>query len=347
MSFTRFTYHLYVSPFFCDLILIQLTYKYLIKHIKKIENNYIAIHFLIWYIMDNMDRRKFIKTGMAGIAGITVIGSGIVNVSCAFGESKVDKVKLGNTGLKVSRVAMGTGTVGYNKGSNQTRLGMDKFVDLAHHAYERGISFYEMADGYGSHPYMGEAIKTLPREKLTLLSKIWTYPDGDERNQPVSDIINRFRKEANTDYFDILLMHCMTEGRWSETRKHYIDGLSKAKQDGIVKAVGVSCHNWDALVEAANSPWVDVILARINPFQTHMDGTPEDVCEILGKAHQNGKGVIGMKIFGEGKHIKEEEREQSISFALNKSNIHCMTLGLESIEQMDDAIERVMRLAKN
>jgi predicted aldo/keto reductase-like oxidoreductase len=295
--------------------------------------------------MDNMNRRKFIKTGVMGMTGLTMIGSGVMGISCAPGETRIDRVKLGNTGLKVSRMAMGTGTVGYNKGSNQTRLGMDKFVELAHHAYERGITFFEMADGYGSHPYVGESIRSLPREKLTLLSKLWTVPDGDERFEPVSETIDRFRREAGTDYFDILLMHCMTEGNWSETRKRYIEGLSKAKQDGIVKAVGVSCHNWDALTEAADSPWVDVILARINPFQTHMDGTPEQVSEVLGRAGRNGKGVIGMKIFGEGKHVSDEEREESIRFALSKGNVHCVTLGLESTLQMDDAIERVMKWA--
>lgn len=294
--------------------------------------------------MSNMDRRKFIKTGVTGVAGLSVIGSGVLNMSCTPGEVKVDKIKLGNSGLKISRIAMGTGTVGYNKGSNQTRLGMDKFVELAHHAYERGINFYEMADGYGSHPYVGEAIKTLPREKLTLLSKLWTHPDGDERNEPVMKTIDRFRQEVGTEYFDILLMHCMGQGGWTQNRTYFMEGLSKAKQDGIVKAVGVSCHNWDAMVEAVDSPWVDVILARINPFQSHMDNTPEEVSKLLGKAKEKGIGVLGMKIFGEGKHVSDEEREQSIQFALTKGNIHTMTLGFESIEQMDDAIERVMRL---
>lgn len=295
-------------------------------------------------IMEKMDRRRFIKTSVAGIAGFSAAGAGLLNASCMAADGTVDRVKLGDSGLTVSRIAMGTGTRGYNKGSNQTRLGMDRFVELVHHGYEKGIRFYDMADGYGSMPYIGEAIKTLPREKLTLLSKIWTYPDGDEKNLPVRESLDRFRKEANTDYFDIVLMHCMQSGDWTETRHHYMDGLSRAKQDGIVKAVGVSCHNWDALVKAAESPWVDVIMARINPFQSHMDGTPEAVSELLGKAKANGKGIVAMKIFGEGKFIKDEEREQSIAYALSKANIHSMTLGMESLAQMDDAIERVMRL---
>jgi predicted aldo/keto reductase-like oxidoreductase len=295
-----------------------------------------------------MDRRKFIQTGVAGLATISIVGAGNVERKLFFVDNEnVDKVKFGESGLTVSRIAMGTGTHGYNKSSDMTRLGMEQFVKLAHHAYERGIRFYDMADGYGSQPYVGESIKSLPRENLTLLSKMWTYEDGSERNEPVRQIIDRFRKEAGTDYFDVLLMHCMTEGGWSKNRTHYMDGLSRAKQDGLVKAIGVSCHNWDALVEAAESPWVDVIMARINPFGTLMDGTPDAIKEILGKARQNGKGVIAMKVFGEGKHVTDSEREKSIKFVIEESNVHCMTLGMTSEVQMDDAIDRVMRTVKS
>lgn len=294
--------------------------------------------------MNKIDRRRFIKAGMAGMAGLSIAQSGLANIQLITPQAAmVDKVALGNTGLTVSRVAMGTGTVGYNKGSNQTRLGMDNFVKLARHGYDRGIRFFDTADGYGSLPYVGQAIKGLPREELTILTKVWTYEDGSDQNVPVQETIDRFRQEAGTDYLDIMLLHCMGDGEWEKTRRHYIDGLSKAKQDGIVKAVGVSCHNWDAMVTAMESRWVDVIMARINPFGTHMDGTPHDVAELLGKAQEKGKGIVGMKIFGEGKHVTEPEREQSIRFALSTGNVHAMTLGLESIGQMDDAIERVMR----
>ncbi len=297
--------------------------------------------------MKQMNRRRFLKTGVLGLAGISVLQSSIANINLKLPlNTLVDRVELGKSGLIVPRIAMGTGTKGSNKASNQTRLGMDSFVKLAHHAYERGIRFYDMADGYGSMPYVGEAIKTLPRENITLLSKIWTQADDSENLEPVSDIIDRYRKEIGSDYIDILLMHCMTKGDWNKTRTHYMDGFSKAKQDGIVKAVGVSCHNIDALKEAAINPWVDVIMARINPFGANMDGTPDEIKEILALAGENGKGVIGMKIFGEGKHVTNDEREKSIRFALTEGNVDCMTLGLESIEQMDDAIERVMRNKK-
>ena len=291
-----------------------------------------------------MNRRRFIKSGAIGLAGISVMQNGFANVNMQIRQNMlVDKVKLGNSGLTVSRIAMGTGTRGYSQSSNQTRAGMDSFKKLAHHAYEQGIRFYDMAEGYGSMPFVCESIKSMPRENLTLLTKMWTHENGSDKIENVSEKIDKYRKEIGTDYIDILLMHCMQQGGWSKTRTHYMDGFSKAKQDGIVKAVGISCHNIDALKEAAESPWVDVIMARINPFGTNMDGSPDDVKKILALAKNNGKGIIAMKVFGEGKHITDEEREQSIQFVAKEGNVHCMTLGLESTNQMDDAIERVMR----
>ncbi len=297
--------------------------------------------------MSKMNRRRFIKTGVLGVAGLSLSANSIANIGHTLSpETIVDQVKLGNSGLIVSRIAMGTGTVGYNKASNQTRLGMENFKKLARHGYDRGIRLFDMADGYGSQPFVGESIKGLPRDKVILSTKIWTHPDGSDRIESVENVVDRMRQELGSDYIDILLMHCMTSGDWTETRKHYMDGLSKAKQEGKVKAIGVSCHNLEALQKAAESPWVDVIMARINPFGSHMDGDIDVIKGVLAKAQANGKGVIGMKIFGEGKHVSDAEREQSIRFALTEGNVHGMTLGLESIAQMDDAIERVMRNVK-
>jgi predicted aldo/keto reductase-like oxidoreductase len=242
---------------------------------------------------------------------------------------------------------MGTGSVGGNKSSNQTRLGMENFVKLARHAYDKGVRFYDMADSYGSQPFVGEAVKNLPRENIILSTKIWTFPDSQPLQEPVRATIDRCRKEAGSDYYDIILMHCMQESGWEQTRKRFMDELSRAKQDGIVKAVGVSCHNYDALAEAAISPWADVIMARINPFQTLMDGTPEQIKSLLEKARNNGKGIIGMKIFGEGRNVSDDERERSIKFAFAEGHVHSITLGLESIAQMDDAVSRVARLTKS
>lgn len=296
--------------------------------------------------MTKINRRKFIQTGVVGVAGFTLLGSGIVTGGCTPKEPIIGKVKLGKTGLNVPLAAMGTGTIGYNNGSNQTRLGMEKFVEIGQRAYERGMRFFDSADTYGSVPYVGEAIKPFPRENITFLTKLWTYEDGSERNEPVEKTLDRLRLEGNTDYFDIVLMHCMRNGNWVNDRTHYIDGLAKAKQDGIVKAVGISCHSWDAMVAAVDHPWVDVIMARLNPFEAKMDGATKDVNDLLAKARANGKGVVGMKIFGEGGNVTEEEREASIRYALKESSMDSMTLGLESVEQLDDAVDRILRIQK-
>lgn len=286
-------------------------------------------------------------TGAVGLAGFAALSAtGLASQGFTPAAYTIDKVKLGKTGLTVSRVALGTGSIGGNHQSNQTRLGMSKFMQLAHHAYERGIHFFDTADSYGSYPFVREVFKEVPREKITLLGKMWTFNDAANA-EPVDKALDRFRVETGSDYFDIMLLHCMMDGKWQVEKKRYTDYFSEAKQKGIIKAVGVSCHNIDALRVAAADPWVDIILSRINPFQSHMDGTPDEINAILLRAKNNGKGIIGMKIFGNGDKILENEREESITFALKKTNIHCMTLGMESIAQVDDAVDRVMRIARS
>lgn len=296
-----------------------------------------------------MDRRKFIKSSIAGAAALAFTQCKATTGLRYFpaNDTVIDKVKLGKTGISIARAGLGTGTIGYNNGSNQTRIGMDNFVKMARHAYDRGMTYFDMAESYGSHTYVGNAIKELPRENITLCTKIWTHPNGSDKIEPVDKTLDRYRKDLGTDYIDILLMHCLTEKNWSESRKYYMDALAEAKQRGILRSVGVSCHSWDAMAEAVDSPWVDVILARINPFGTHMDGETEAVNNLLAQAKENGKGIIGMKIFGEGKNTSDEEREQSLNFAIKESNIHCMTIGLESINQIDDLVERVTRIRKS
>jgi predicted aldo/keto reductase-like oxidoreductase len=297
-------------------------------------------------IMAKMNRRDFIKTGVAGVASLSVAGGMANNVFNYSQAVLVDKVQLGNSGLIVPRIAMGTGSSGYNHSSKQTRRGQENFTATVNHAYERGLRFFDMADAYGSHSFVGEAIKKLPRENLTLLTKMTHFPPGSPQIEPVQTTLDRFRKEVGTDYFDVLLIHYLTMGGWENSRKHYVDGLLKAKQDGIVKTVGVSCHSYDSLIQAAESPFVDVIMVRINPFQTRMDGTPDAIVKVIELARKNGKGLIGMKIFGDGVNVSDPEREQSIKFTLTQSHVHCMTLGMESPAQIDDAADRVMRLVK-
>jgi aryl-alcohol dehydrogenase-like predicted oxidoreductase len=298
--------------------------------------------------MEKINRRKFIQTGVAGIAGITALSAGYSGFGFAANTEAIDTVKLGNSGLTVSRVALGTGSYGWKHESNQTRLGTKKFVELSQYAFDKGIRFFDTADMYGSHPYVKEALKVIPREKVTILTKVMTHDhDGWYKTEPFEKSLDRFRRELGTDYIDIFLLHCMVNAQWTKDFKNYMDSLSKAKQQGIIKTVGLSCHSFDAMVEASTNPWVDVLLARINHQGAKMDGTPDKVMQVLETTRKNGKGVIGMKIFGCGELTKDAEREKSLQYVLKSGNVHCMTLGLESNAQIDDAVSRVMRIVKS
>ena len=291
--------------------------------------------------MKQISRRHFIQAGLIGAAAIT---TGFNNLAYAGSKNSViDKVKLGKTGLVVPRLAMGTGSHGGNQSSDMTRMGVENWLKIARYAHERGVNFYDAADLYGSHQNVKEILKEIPREKAILLSKIWTRNEPWNQDSP-SKTIDRFRKETSSDYFDILLLHCMTNNKWQEDKKPYIEALSEAKQKGIVKTVGLSCHSFDALKVAANDPWVDVILARINPEGLIMDASPEEVMAVLKKAHDSGKGVIGMKIFGEGKMTDEIRRQKSLEYVIGSGNVDCMTIGISSKEQVDEAVTRIMNI---
>jgi aryl-alcohol dehydrogenase-like predicted oxidoreductase len=292
--------------------------------------------------MKQFTRRHFLQTGLMGAAVLSTGFSNVVNAGPK--NSLIDRVKLGKTGLLVPRLALGTGSHGGNQSSDMTRMGLENWMKVARYAHERGVTFYDIADLYGSHLNVKSILQEVPREKATLLTKIWTRPEKWNQDTPAKTI-DRFRKETSSEYFDIMLLHCMTNGAWQEEKKPYIEALSEAKQKGIIKTVGVSCHNFEALKLAADDPWVEVILARINPESVIMDASAAEVMAVLKKAHDNGKGIIGMKIFGEGRFTEESQREKSVQYAIGSKNIDCMTIGMTSVEQVDENVNLVMRIA--
>jgi len=290
--------------------------------------------------MKKYTRREFVKTGFAGISTISA-GLAFSGFSYSPG-AEIDQVELGQTGLKVSRLAMGTGTNGSGHQSAFTRMGTDRFLKIARQAHERGVTFMDTADSYGTHPFVARFFKEVPREKCQIMTKIWTEDNSWNKVVPVPQTLDRFRKELNTDYIEIVLLHCMMNGNWPQTKARMRDELDEAKSKGTVKKVGVSCHNYEAMVAAVDDPWVDVILARINPGQKVMDGTPDQIMDLLKRAADNGKGVIGMKIFGAGQWNQLDQRKESLNFAIRSGNVHAMTIGMTDTDQVNDAADRIM-----
>ena len=288
--------------------------------------------------MDPLDRRHFLGT-TAGVAASLAFTSEL----SAAEVPPPPLVDLGQTGVRMSRLGQGTGVRGGKRQSAQTRMGFDDLVGLFRHAFDRGISFFDLADLYGSHIYFREALQGMPREQVTILTKIWWRYDGaqDRTNEPhraqiVRSTLERFREEIATDYLDIVLLHCLVSANWAQEMQPYMDELSAAKEAGQVRAVGVSCHDFGALETAAESPWVDVILARINSKEVKMDGAPDKVTEVLRTARRNNKAVIGMKIFGEG-HLAAE-KQHCIQFAQELGVLDAMTIGFEAPHQIDEVL---------
>ncbi len=252
--------------------------------------------------------------------------------------SAADTVTLGKTGIQTSRLAMGTGTVGSGHHSHQTALGIKGLSDLLLNGYDHGLRFFDSADSYGSHPHVAEALKHVPRDKVTVLTKTWARDPASARAD-----LDRFRRELGTEHIDVCLMHCLTEGDWTERYQGVMDVLSEAKQKGIIRAHGCSCHSIEALRAAAKSPWVDVDLVRINPVGAYMDADPNTVLAVLREMRAVGKGIIGMKILGQGE--LRHRQDEALRFALSLNLLDAFTIGAESQSEQEDLIRRIAAAA--
>jgi predicted aldo/keto reductase-like oxidoreductase len=296
--------------------------------------------------MSPLTRRTFLGQSALALGAAAVVGN--APKAAAAGPrptSAASLVTLGKTGLKTSLLGIGTGSTGVRRSSNQVKLGQEKFTQLLGHAVERGITYIDVADQYGSHIYVREAIKALkvPREKLFIQTKTRAlHPEVAKVD------IDRFIEELGCGYLDTLLMHCMTRGSWPTDMRPVMDVLSAAKDRGKVKAIGVSCHGMDPLRAAVDTDWVEVDLARINPVgvKARMDGPPEQVVPCLQAMHGKGKGILGMKILGEGTFKTVEQRRESLKYVLGLGCVDAFVIGFESPQQIDEIctlIEEVLK----
>jgi aryl-alcohol dehydrogenase-like predicted oxidoreductase len=280
-----------------------------------------------------MNRRHFLRTAAAGSAALHSFPHHLFAAETK--KYGTDRVKLGPRGVELSRLAMGTGTDGAGGSSNQTRkLGLTGLADLFNAAYDQGVTFWDSADQYGTHPHVREGLKRAKREKVAILTKTHASTEKEMRAD-----LDRFRRELNTDYIDILLLHMMVDADWPDRKKGAMDVISEAQEKGIVRTHGTSCHTLQALKTAASHPWVEVDLARINPAQVAMDAEPKTVISVLKQMKANGKGVIGMKILGAG--ALRNRADESLQFALSLDCVDCFTIGSENRAEMEDLLRKI------
>jgi aryl-alcohol dehydrogenase-like predicted oxidoreductase len=293
-------------------------------------------------------RREFIHRTALGVGGLLVAAPPAARAHAP--AARFDPyalVQLGRTPLKVSRVCLGTGMRGGNRESNHTRLGKQAFEALIRESFDRGTRLFDLADSYGTHPYVIPALKGIPRDRYQIVSKVWFMRGGlPEPERPDPDVvIPRFLKELQTDHIDLVLLHCVTSANWPQELRRQMDSLSQMKEKGYIRALGVSCHSLDALRAAAREPWVESVHARINPYGMSMDGPPEQVAPVLQEIHAAGKGVVGMKIIGEGRLRNDDERrDASVKYALTLGCVDVLNVGCETIGEVDDLAARVRRV---
>jgi len=297
---------------------------------------------------NGLDRRQFIQSS-ALLAGGALLSPGLLpalraETTTAVKRTAADQVTLGKTGIKLSRLGMGTGS---SNGQEQIDMGKDGFARLVHYAYDHGITYIDTAQAYRTFNWIGDAIKGLPREKLFIQSKVPGKPED------VLAAIDRHRKTFDTDYIDSLLIHCMTRDAWTDEWKRIMDGFNEAKEKKWIRSKGVSCHTLPALQRATASDWTEVHLVRVNPQGNRTDGPvadwnsePHDIGPVMKEIktmHAKGRGVIGMKILGNGDFRDPAEREKSIRHAMACKEIDAVVIGFTNTKQIDEAIERMNR----
>jgi len=288
--------------------------------------------------MERLSRRAFLA-GMAA-AGAAVAGGRLFGAETpAPGKKRgSDVVALGKSDARFTVLGVGTGTRG---GSEQRALGTTEFTKLLRHALDRGVRYVDTADAYMMHVDVQRALQGVKRDRYFLQTKT-------RAKHPIvaKADIDRFRRELRTDYLDTVLMHCMTKPAWPTDMRPVLEVLLEEKQKGRIKAVGVSCHGWDGLAPSVDCPDLDVHLVRVNPFGAKMDGKPEAVAGEIAKMHAKGRGIIGMKIYGEDGLGSREKRLESLKYVLGLGTVDCFTIGFTSPAQIDETLDLIEQASK-
>ena len=290
--------------------------------------------------MKHISRRHFLKSGLAAGSLASVGALPLLAES----SKATDWVTLGNSGMKVTRLAFGTGT---NNGQVQRQLGQDGFTKLVRHAYDQGIRFFESAESYpGMHEMLGIALKGIPRESYRLMTKVTT---GDGQNPKQK--IDYLRKIAQTDYFDIMLLHIQRSPNWPSQTTEWQDVILEAEHKQAVRTHGASVHGLPALRALPSAKWLQVGMIRMNHKGTIMDsdgrdffdtGNVPEVVQHVQEARKNGKGVISMKLVGAGAFSNSrDDRKAAMRFAFRNAGVDCVTVGTKSPAEVDEAIENI------
>ncbi len=288
--------------------------------------------------MAHFTRREFLKSGLA--AGALAV-SGSVPLLARRG-SATDMVTLGRSGVKVTRLAFGTGSF---SGQVQRALGQDGFTRLVRHAYDSGIRFFETAESYGEmHRMLGVALQGIPRDSYQLMSKVTTRAGVDPQEK-----FDELRRLANTEYFDIMLLHWQHTATWPADTARWQDAILEVQSKKVVLSHGASVHGLPALRQVPGNKWLQLAMIRVNHTGKSMDaedyatqglGNVPEVVTRVKEVRKEGMGVIAMKLAGEGT-FGREDRQKAMRFAFQNAGVDCVTVGYKAPAEIDEAIENL------
>ncbi len=290
----------------------------------------------------NTTRREFLTRVAAGAAGALLSGSGLAERATT---DAAGTVKLGEK-LRVPLLGMGTGVKGMNRSSKLVRMGREAAEACVAHAYDAGVRLFDQADLYGTHALVADILKDKPRDSYVLVSKVWLHKGGIKNYKPEdADVaVKRFLEECKTDYIDLVQIHCMTKPNWTTTYRKQMDLLEKCREEGLIKAHGCSCHHFNGLTAAAEHDWIDAVHARINPYGIMMSAPPEKVVPAVKKVHAAGKGVIAMKLVGEGRYGDDDEKlQKAVDYVVGLDCVDAMVVGFEKPAEIDDMKLRIQK----
>jgi len=293
-------------------------------------------------------RRHFIGTAAAGVGAMLLNVRHTGATPVAGKHDPYEIVELGKTGIKTTRLCMGTGIRGGGRQTNLTRQGYEQAVKLVREAYHRGVRMFDLADLYGTHAIVSDALKTFPRSDYVLFTKIWFLRGGipEAERSDAETLVARFMRELQTDYIDSVQLHCVSSGTWNTEQSDYMTSLNKLKQKGVIRSHGLTCHSLAAVETAVNESWVDTIHVRFNPYGAKMDDTLEKVEPVVKQLHHNGKGVIAMKVLGEGTFSNsDEQRDNTFRYILQLGAVDVLNIGIEKISEIEDCENRIRKVS--
>ena len=293
-------------------------------------------------------RRRFISTAAAGLGAFLLHSRSAEALPVLAGNHEpYEKVVLGKTGITTTRLCLGTGMRGSSRQSNVTRLGYEQALTFMRELYHRGVRMFDLADLYGTHGFVSDALKAFPRSDYTLFTKIWfmrgALPEAERLD--AESVVERFLREMQTDYIDGVQMHCVQSANWNTELSDYMTSLDKLKQKGVIRSHGLSCHSLQALETAVRESWADTVHVRFNAYGARMDDTVEKVEPVVRQLHQSGKGIIAMKVYGEGSFgDSDEQKDGSLRYLLQQGTVDVLNIGMEKTSEIIDTENRIRKI---